>query len=225
MLEQPLSSPQAAIIIILLGPPGSGKGTQAKRLSHEFKVPQISTGDLFREHMSTKTPLGEKACGFIKEGHLVPDELVMDMLFERISRPDCQRGYILDGFPRTINQAEQLSKYLDIKIHPIALNLDVPDEVIVKRAAGRLVCKQCGAIYNAEMSPPNRAQICDKCEGEVYRRHDDEPEVVRKRLHVYHQLTKPLLDYYEKKGILTSFNGNQPQDTVYKELKTFIQSH
>lgn len=225
MPQEPLISPQAALIVILLGPPGSGKGTQAKRLSQDYQVPHISTGDLFREHMAFHTTLGEKAKGFIQSGQLVPDDLVLDMFFDRVSRPDCQRGFILDGVPRTTNQAEQISKHLDHKIRTMALDLEVPDEVIVKRAAGRLVCKQCGAIYNLEASPPTRPNICDRCGGEVYRRRDDEPEVVRERLNVYQRQTKPVIDYYKQKGMLTSFNGNQAPDKVYSELKAFIDGH
>lgn len=224
MTSQPLISPQAALIIILLGPPGSGKGTQAKRLSAEYQVPHISTGDLFREHIAFKTALGEKAQNFIQLGHLVPDELVLDMFFDRVSRPDCKRGYILDGFPRTICQAEALSKHLDIKIRTMVLNLEVQDEVIVKRAEGRLVCKRCGKIYSRDLSPPVHEGTCDKCGGEVYRRRDDEPEVVRERLRVYHHQTKPLIEYYEEEQLLKRFNGDQFPDIIQAELREYIDS-
>jgi adenylate kinase len=212
-------------VIILLGPPGSGKGTQAKRLSQDYHIPQISTGDLFREHMAAQTPIGQKAKNFIQTGQLVPDDIVLGMLFERIEQPDCARGYLLDGFPRTIPQADQLAQHQSMKTKLFVLCLDVPDEEIVRRAAGRLVCRQCGFIYNRDISPPVHENICDKCGGEVYRRADDEPEVVRKRLKVYRAQTQPLIEYYDKLGLLTMFDGNQPPDVVHAELKRFIDAY
>lgn len=220
MLENP-----SHFVIILLGPPGSGKGTQAKRLSQDYHIPQISTGDLFREHMAAQTPIGQKAKNFIQTGQLVPDDIVLGMLFERIEQPDCVRGYLLDGFPRTIPQADQLAQHQSMKTKLFVLCLDVPDEEIVRRAAGRLVCRQCGSIYNRDISPPVHENICDKCEGEVYRRADDEPEVVRKRLKVYRAQTQPLIEYYDKLGLLTMFDGNQPPDVVHAELKRFIDAY
>lgn len=224
MLEstKPYVSPQAALSLILLGPPGSGKGTQAKRLTKEYQIPHISTGDLFREHMSKETPIGLRAKGFIQAGKLVPDEVVLDMLFDRLSRPDCLRGYLLDGFPRTVAQADQLGKKRNLQMPFFVLCLDVQDEVIIKRAEGRLVCKECGTIYSRDISPPVHAGICDKCQGEVYRRADDAPEVVRERLKVYHEQTQPLIRYYDEQGVLTCFDGDQPPDVVHAELKRFI---
>lgn len=221
-LPKPQMSPQASIIIILLGPPGSGKGTQAKRLSEEYKIPHISTGDLFREHMALGSQLGLKAKGFIKAGKLVPDDLVLDMLFDRVSRPDCERGYLLDGFPRTVPQADALTRALNLTTPVLVLCLKVPDDVIVQRAEGRLICRNCATIYNRDISPPVHEGICDKCGGEVYQRSDDKPAVVMERLKVYHVQTQPLITYYEKKGLLTSFNGNQPPDVVHAELKRHI---
>jgi adenylate kinase len=220
MLESSCSSP---LVIILLGPPGSGKGTQAKRLSQDLHLPQISTGDLFREHMSAQTPIGQKAKEYIQTGRLVPDDIVLGMLFQRIEKPDCSRGYLLDGFPRTIVQADRLAEHESMKTKLFVLCLEVPDEVIVKRAAGRLVCGQCASIYNRDISPPLHANICDKCGGEVYRREDDEPDVVRKRLKVYHAQTQPLIEYYDRLALLTMFDGNQPPDIVHAELKHFIE--
>lgn len=220
--SQPSISPQAGLIIILLGPPGSGKGTQAKRLAADFQIPHVSTGDLFREHMAAETPLGQKAQSFVKAGQLVPHELVLDILIDRIYRPDAQRGYLLDGVPRTILQAEDLAKHLDAKTPLFVLYLNVPDDIIVKRASGRLLCRKCGAIYNVDISPPVHEGICDVCGGEVYRRSDDQPDVVRERLRVYHQQTQPLIDYYQQKGLLARFNGNQPPDVVHAELKRYI---
>lgn len=209
-------------VIILLGPPGSGKGTQAKRLSEEYRLPQISTGDLFREHIAAQTPIGRKAKEFIQAGLLVPDEVVLGMLFHRLEQPDCANGYLLDGVPRTIVQADQLSEHQSMKTKLFVLCLEVPDEEIIKRAAGRFVCRECGFIYNRLISPPARENICDRCGGEVYRRSDDEPDVVRQRLKVYHHQTQPLIEYYEQKGSLARFNGNRPPDVVYAELKDYI---
>lgn len=221
----PSISPQAGLVIILLGPPGSGKGTQAKRLAQEYQIPHISTGDLFREHMAAGTPLGQKAQSFIKSGQLVPHELVIEILSERIRRPDCLRGYLLDGFPRTILQADDLAKYLDSKMPVMVLYLEVPDEVIIKRASGRLLCKECGTIYNRDISPPIHEGVCDKCGGEVYQRSDDQPEVVRERLKVYHQQTQPLIEYYRQKEMLTHFDGDQFPDVVHAELRRYIDDH
>lgn len=209
---------------ILLGPPGSGKGTQAKKLSTEFHLPHISTGDLFREHIANDTPLGKKVKEYLNAGKLGPDELVLDMLFERVSKPDCSKGFLLDGFPRTLNQAEALDKAFGNKAKFIALCLDVPDEVIVQRASGRFICKQCGTIYNKELAPPKKPGICDKCGGEVYQRPDDSTKVVQERLKVYHALTAPLIQYYENKKVLTHINGNQSPDIVFNALKLTIQA-
>lgn len=209
-------------VIILLGPPGSGKGTQAKRLFQDYQVPQISTGDLFREHMAAHTPIGQKAKNFIQIGQLVPDEIVLGMLFERIEKLDCAQGYLLDGFPRTIIQADQLAKHQRMQTKVFVLNLEVPDDVIIRRAAGRLVCRRCGSIYNRDISPPVHENVCDKCGGEVYRRADDDADVVRKRLKVYHTQTQPLIEYYDHLGLLTTFDGNQPPDVVHAEFKRFI---
>lgn len=219
-----LKNSKAPIAIILLGPPGSGKGTQAKRLSQEYGIPHISTGDLFREHMAGKTPLGQKVKHFMQSGLLVPDDLVMGMLFERLAQPDSLKGYLLDGTPRTVAQADEFAQKTDPHTTVLVLCLEVPNEEIVKRAAGRLVCQQCGVIYNRDISPPLRENVCDKCGGEVYRRPDDEPEVVRKRLQVYHDQTQPLIQYYDQKGLLTLFDGKQPPDAVYAELKRYIDS-
>jgi adenylate kinase len=211
------------MVIILLGPPGSGKGTQALRLSQKLKIPHISTGDLFRENLSKNTELGKKVKSYMEAGKLVPDELVLDMLFARISQPDSARGYLLDGFPRTIPQAEALEKQLNAHAKIIALNLQVPDEVIVKRAAGRLTCKKCGHMYNKYFAPPSDDNVCDKCKGELYQRADDAPAVVEERLHVYHQQTEALIQFYEKKGILVNVNGVRSPEAVYQELLDTIQ--
>lgn len=223
-------TPMPPIVIILLGPPGSGKGTQAKHLAKVYQIPQISTGDLFRENITKKTPIGIKAKGFIEEGRLVPDEVVLDMLFDRIASSDCIRGYLLDGVPRTLAQADALSRHLALLVlkEPLkrallfVIDLEVPDSVIVKRAAGRLVCSQCGAIYHSDFSPPANGYTCDSCGREVYKRSDDEPQVVQKRLNVYREQTKPLIEYYTHQGLFASFDGNRPPDVIHAEIKRYI---
>lgn len=205
-------------VIILLGPPGSGKGTQAVRITQKLGIPHISTGDLFRENISKNTELGQRAKSFMDTGKLVPDEVVLDMLFDRVSKPDCDKGYLLDGFPRTLPQAEALQKHLDKGTKLIVLNLEVPDDVIVKRAAGRLTCKVCGNVHNIHFSPPLKEGLCDKCGNALITRTDDKPEVVAERLRVYRSQTLPLVDYYKKKGVLHSVDGTQKPDDVFNAL-------
>lgn len=212
------------LIIILLGPPGSGKGTQAKRLNSRYNIPQISTGDLFREHISKGTSIGIKAKEYIQAGQLVPDEIVLGMLFDRVNQPDCSRGYLLDGFPRTVPQAEQLFTKLNVNSKILVLCLEVLDDEIVKRATKRLVCRECGAIYNTETALPKKDLICDVCNGTVYRRPDDFEEVIRQRLRVYHNQTRPLVNYYQDKGLLAAFNGEQNPEELYEQLKNYVDS-
>lgn len=211
-------------IIIILGPPGSGKGTQASRLTKELGIPHISTGDLFRENISKDTELGQKAKAFMNEGRLVPDSLVLDMLFDRVSLPDCIHGYLLDGFPRTLAQAEEFEKHLKQETRLIVIDLEVPDELIIKRAEGRLTCKKCGSIYNRYFSPPAKERVCGKCEGELFQRPDDKAEVVQERVRVYHNQTKPLIDYYAKKRILQTVDGTKSPDEVFHELMQKISN-
>lgn len=208
-----------AKVIILLGPPGSGKGTQAVRLTKELGIPHISTGDLFRENISKDTELGKRAKTYMNAGKLVPDELVLDMLFDRVSRPDCQNGYLLDGFPRTLPQAEAYGAKLGDHTVLTVIDLEVPDDVIVKRAEGRLTCKSCGNIHNRYFSPPAKEGVCDKCGGELIQRPDDKAEVVQERLRVYHEQTKPLVEYYEKIGVLKRLDGTKSPDEVFESLK------
>lgn len=205
-------------VVILLGPPGSGKGTQAVRLTKELGLPHISTGDLFRENISKNTELGKKAKSYMDAGKLVPDEVVLEMLFDRVARPDSVNGYLLDGFPRTLPQAEAFDKQLKPGTELIVLDLEVPDEIIFKRAEGRLTCKTCGSIYNRYFSPPANECVCDKCGGELIQRPDDKAEVVQERLRVYHNQTEPLVEYYSKKGVLQHVDGTQAPDVVYKTL-------
>lgn len=209
-------------VILLLGPPGSGKGTQAVRLSKELQIPHISTGELLRDHLNRNTPLGKQMRSYMDKGLLGPDDLVLEMLFDRLARPDCAQGYLLDGFPRTLNQAKALDGHLDDGINLIALNLDVSDEVIFKRMAGRLTCKRCGNVHNQYFSPPTIQGQCDKCQGELYQRSDDSPEVVKERLKVYQKQTLPLIDFYEKKGVLFHINGEQPPEEVFNNLMRAI---
>ena len=205
-----------ARVVILLGPPGAGKGTQAARLSKELGLPHVATGDLFRENRSQGTELGKRAEQFMDAGKLVPDEIVLDMLFDRVTRPDCGDGYLLDGFPRTLPQAEALEPKLPEEA-PV-LDLVVEDEILVSRLSKRLLCKSCGHIHHEEFSPPSWAGVCDACGGELYRRPDDDPEVVRERLRVYQEQTRPLIDFYEERGRLTSIDGAQAPDDVFESL-------
>lgn len=204
-------------IVILLGPPGSGKGTQAQLLSKALNLPHISTGDLFRSNIANQTPLGMKVKSIISSGKLVPDDLVLEMLFERILNDDCKRGFLLDGFPRTILQAEALDKKKPPQATLVILNLHVADEVIEKRAEGRLTCKQCGSVYNKYSSPSAVEEQCDKCQGELHKRPDDQEDVVKERLRVYRIQTEPLIAYYQDRGIIT-INGEAPSDVVFADL-------
>lgn len=217
-----------ARVLILLGPPGGGKGTQAARLSADLKLPHISTGDLFRENRAQGTELGRRAQDFMDSGKLVPDELVLDMLFDRVARPDCKAGYLLDGFPRTIPQAVALDARLGAKANVQAIHLRVPDSVLVDRVVGRRTCKQCGNIHHIKNSPPKVAGRCDKCGGELVQRTDDSAEVVQKRLATYREQTQPLEGYYQKKGCLKEVDGNRAPDEVFSALKrlaTGMEAH
>lgn len=222
LIMEMMMNDEKKLIVILLGPPGSGKGTQTKLLSQAFSIPQISTGDLFREHMKKDTPLGLKAKEFINAGKLVPDNLVLEMVDERVKASDCKSGFLLDGFPRTVPQAEAIEKKLLNNANTFVLNLMVDDDIIIKRAEGRLLCKQCGAIYNSYFSPPKATGICDKCAGPLYHREDDRADVVKERLHVYNEQTKPLLNYYSKYHNLIHVNGDNQPELVFQELKTHI---
>lgn len=223
VLAQEFRSSPSRRIVILMGPPGSGKGTQAVRLSKELGIPHISTGDLFRENVGKSTDLGKKAKTYMDAGKLVPDELVLEMLFDRVSRSDASKGYLLDGFPRTIPQAEALNRHLSSNDHVTVINLDVADELIIKRIGGRFSCKQCGTIYNKYFSPSTKEGICDKCAGELQQRPDDTVEVAQERLKVYHAQTQPLIAYYTQKGILHNIDGTQTPDEVFKHLQKALQ--
>lgn len=204
--------------VILLGPPGAGKGTQASRLSRELGLPHVSTGDLFRENLSKGTPLGQKARGYMEAGQLVPDDLVLEMLFSRVAAPDCMEGYLLDGFPRTRPQAEALAKRLPASWALRVLLLQVGDDVLVERATGRLVCQRCGNVHHERFSPPRQANICDACGGALERREDDREPVVRERLQVYRRQTEPLVEYYTEQGLLAAVDGTRQPDRVFTDL-------
>lgn len=216
-------STQGALVIILLGPPGSGKGTQAAKLSQKLCVPHISTGDIFRENIKNQTPLGIKANVFISKGELVPDDVTLDMLFARIAKPDCKHGYLLDGFPRTVAQAEAFNKRLSSQSELVVLNLEVSDASIVRRLSGRLVCKACGNIQHKETMPPKVEGRCDKCGGELYQRADDTAKVIEERLRVYHEQTEPVISYYAKQGVLQEVDGEQAPEAVFDDLMSEIR--
>ncbi len=210
-------------IIVLIGAPGSGKGTQAKILSQEFQLPHISTGDLMREEVKKDSPQGREIKKFQESGLLAPDEFIVDLLFNRTSQKDCERGFLLDGFPRKISQGEILQQRLPKEENEIiAIYLHVHDDVIIDRAAQRRTCGKCGAIYNLKSSPPANGSTCDVCNGELLLRNDDLPEVVKQRLIVYHDLTEPLIDYYKKQGCLHEIDGEQTPEQVFQQVKSII---
>ncbi len=206
--------------IIMLGAPGAGKGTQAKKIAEKYKIPHVSTGDLFRSNISNNTDLGKEAKQYMDAGKLVPDELTVRMLLDRVAGDDCKNGYVLDGFPRTIAQAEVLEQEvakLNDKID-YAINVEVPDENIVKRMGGRRACTKCGATYHIEHVPPKKEGICDNCGSELVLRSDDAPETVNKRLGVYHEQTQPLIDFYGKRNILFEVDGTQDTQKVFSDI-------
>ena len=206
--------------LILLGAPGAGKGTQAKQIAGKYNIPHISTGDIFRANIKNNTELGQKAKTYMDQGLLVPDELTCDLVVDRIQQDDCANGFVLDGFPRTIPQAEALENALANlgQSMDFAIDVDVPDENIVNRMSGRRACLKCGATYHIVSIPPKKEGICDNCGSELVIRDDDKPETVQKRLNVYHEQTQPLIDFYSNKGILKSVDGTQPMDKVFADI-------
>ena len=203
--------------IIMLGAPGAGKGTQAKKIADKYAIPHISTGDIFRANLKAGTELGKKAKEYMDQGLLVPDELTCDLVMDRIGQDDCKNGFVLDGFPRTIPQAEALDAALT-KINQkmdYAIDVDVPDENIVNRMSGRRACLNCGATYHIVSIPTKVEGVCDRCGSPVVLRDDDQPETVKKRLDVYHEQTQPLIDYYKEQNILRTVDGTQPMEDVF----------
>jgi adenylate kinase len=206
------------LIIVLLGPPGSGKGTYASILTKKLNIPHISTGDLVREEIKAGTKLGKEAAEYVNRGELIPDEKILEILKNRVSKQDCVKGFILDGYPRTLKQAEDLNKAAEVDV---AVNLNVPDEVIIERLAYRLTCRKCGAIYNEKTLKPKKPGVCDKCGGQLYKREDDEPEVIKERLRVYKEKTQPLIDFYKNKGFLVEVK-TEKADASPEEIASSI---
>lgn len=206
--------------LVLMGPPGAGKGTQAAFLVKQFGIPHISTGDMFRLAMQQGTELGLKAKGYMEAGQLVPDEVTIGIVRDRLSQPDCQKGFLLDGFPRTVVQAEALQELLEKlnRVIDAVINIEVTIPNLLARMNGRLVCRKCGTTYHAEYGPPKAANICDKCNGEVYQRSDDVGPTVEKRLIVYETQTAPLIDYYQKQGLLKTISGEQEVESVFQDI-------
>jgi adenylate kinase len=206
--------------IVLLGPPGAGKGTQAKSICNRFSIPHISTGDIFRNHISKRTPLGIEAKKSIDRGELVSDELTINLVEERLMQEDCKIGFLLDGFPRTVIQAKALDKFLENKGEKLdtALLIDVPKDFIIERMSGRRVCLSCGASYHIKFNPPNYEGKCDVCGSDVTQRKDDKEETVKDRLQIYHDQTQPLINYYKEKEMLSIVDGTQAINDVFKNI-------
>lgn len=210
--------------IIMLGAPGAGKGTQAKKIAEKYLIPHISTGDIFRFNIKEGTELGRKAKEYMDQGALVPDELTIGMLMDRIQKEDCKNGYVLDGFPRTIPQAESLKEALSKMGQNIdfAINIDVPDEKIINRMAGRRACVSCGATYHIVYNPSKFSGVCDICGEKLILRDDDKQETVKKRLSVYHKQTKPLIEYYRETGVLVTVDGTQELSKVFSHIVAIL---
>lgn len=210
--------------IIMLGAPGAGKGTQAEMIADKFKVPHISTGDIFRANIKNGTELGAEAKKYMDQGLLVPDELTVKILLDRVANADCENGYVLDGFPRTIPQAEVLENALNELGDKIdyAIDVNVPDENIVKRMSGRRACLACGATYHIEHIPPKEEGICDKCGKELVLRDDDKPETVLNRLNVYHEQTQPLIEFYQSRKVLRTVDGTKPMQEVFDSIASIL---
>lgn len=213
--------------IVMLGAPGAGKGTQAIKIADKYDIPHISTGDIFRANIKGGTELGQKAKSYIDKGELVPDEVTIGMLLDRIAQDDCKNGYVLDGFPRTIPQAESLTEALKSQGDQIdfALNIDVPDEAIIERMSGRRACPKCGATYHIVYAAPKTENICDKCGNELIIRSDDKPETVKDRLNVYHQQTEPLIAYYKTAGVLREVDGTQELPKVFEDVVAILSEN
>ena len=212
------SAIEKPLVVIFMGPPAAGKGTQATTLSKTLSLPHISTGDLFRDNIRKETPVGKVAKSYIDQGKLVPDQVVLDMLFDRIGSDDCKSGYILDGFPRTVDQAKALDAHLGSNHEIVVINLNVDDAILIERITGRLVCKSCSRPFHKKNAPPKKENSCDSCGGALYQRDDDTVEVFAKRLEVYRNQTAPLIAYYGKKGELKEIDANVWSSLVFQEV-------
>jgi adenylate kinase len=211
--------------LIFLGPPGAGKGTQADKLSSMMDIPHISTGDIFRNAIKTGTPLGLKAKSFMDKGLLVPDDIVVGIVEERLKMPDCEKGFILDGFPRTVPQAEALDNVLkatNTNLYAV-INVEVSEDELIERLTGRRICGKCGATYHMKFNPPKDTAKCDECDGELVQRDDDKLETVKKRLNVYDQQTQPLIDYYKNTGLLKTVNGEKDIEQVFQDIAAMLR--
>ena len=206
--------------IVMLGAPGAGKSTQAKKIAGKYGIPHVSTGDIFRANIKNGTKLGMQAKAYMDAGNLVPDEITIGMLLDRIHQEDCEKGYVLDGFPRTIPQAESLTAALKERGESIdyAIDVDVPDENIIRRMSGRRACLSCGATYHIVYNAPKKEGVCDQCGEPLVLRDDDKPETVQNRLNVYHRQTQPLIDYYKKEGVLAQVDGTQDMEQVFQDI-------
>ncbi len=211
--------------LVLLGPPGAGKGTQASAIVKKYNIPHISTGDILRANIKKGTELGKKAKEYMDKGLLVPDDLVVSIVKDRITGDDCKNGFLLDGFPRTVNQGEALDRELtqmSLKLDRV-INIDVEKEVLIERAIGRRICKNCGATYHIKFNPSKEEGVCDICKGELLQRNDDTKETVEKRIEVYIKQTKPLIDYYMEKGLILNVDGSKSIDAIFKEIVKALQ--
>ncbi|MBM6858936.1 adenylate kinase [Clostridium saudiense] len=212
--------------IVLLGPPGAGKGTQAKSISNRYSIPHISTGDIFRKNISEGTPLGIEAKNYIDKGQLVPDEVTINMVKDRLTWEDCKNGYLLDGFPRTVAQAEALEGFLADRNEKLdtALSIEVPSNFILERMTGRRVCPSCGASYHVKFNPPTKAGVCDVCGSDIVQRKDDTEETVSERLEVYERQTQPLIDFYNNKNLLSTVDGTKAINEVFESICSILGS-
>jgi len=211
---------------ILLGPPGAGKGTQAAVIKDKYSIAHVSTGDILRENVKKGTSLGKEAKSFMDSGKLVPDELIIAMVRDRLKNTDCVKGFLLDGFPRTVSQAEALDHLLsnlEVNLDAVIL-LDVPDDVVIERLSGRRICRRCGTIYHVNFNPSADGSVCDRCGGEIYQRDDDREEVIRNRLNVYYEQTSPLIEYYEKKSLLKKVDASESSDTVLTMIESLVRT-
>lgn len=219
----PSKQPLKPLVLILLGPPGSGKGSQALLIKEKTGLAHISTGDILRENIKQNTELGKKAKKYIDEGKLVPDDLILNMLFDRVAQADCEKGYILDGVPRTNRQAEALTDHLKNNYRILVINLIISDALILERLTQRLVCEKCQTPYHLKYSPPKHPNRCDRCGGKLIQRSDDSEEVVLKRLAVYHKQTSPLIGYYQRLGLLHEVRADQSKEVLFKAIMALIQ--